>query len=879
MKRYALIILLSLFTIGAMAQSSMTDNQVMEFIVKEHSRGTSQSQIVTKLMQSGVDISQIRRVRKMYEQAGNNSTQANATSRNGTQTSRQRRTSDRNATRRQDQGDIADETRSLSDDDQQRTDRYTNMRLQRDGNGDEDNVYDEYNPDFVAMEDEMNDWLPADTAAMYRQLVRRIERERSRKRIYGHDLFSKQNLTFEPNENVAMPRNYRLGPGDAVFIDIYGASQKSIQATVAPDGMLNIEGFGPINVNGLTISQANARVRSKLGRRYSSSNIRLSVGSTHSIMINVMGEVKKPGTYTLSAFSTAFNALYATGGPSLLGTLRNIKVYRNNRLVSRIDVYDYLQNGKLSGNVKLADGDVIVVGAYDCLVNVTGKVKRPMYYEMTRNESLGTLLRYAAGFAGDAYTKSVRVFRKTGREYSIYNVNEFDFSSFTLSDGDSIAVDSIIPRYENMVEVKGAVFRPGMYQVGGDINSVKTLIEAADGLTEGAFTARAVLHRRKEDRTLKVISVDVEGIMTGRTADVPLQNEDVLFIPTKTEVMQEQTIAIHGEVQYPGTYKYADNETLEDFVLQAGGLKENASTVKVDVSRRIIDPKATTTDSLTARVYSFALKDGFVIDGEPGFILEPYDEVYVRKSPGTFRQQNVDVQGEVLFAGTYALPTQNTRLSDIIKAAGGPNSLAYIQGARLERRANESERKRMEEALRMAQEQQQQNMLELAASSNNSDALKQAMEQSNATLQKFSIPEYYPVGIELDKALAHPGSDADIVLREGDRLTIPLYNGTVKINGAVMYPNSVGFVEGKSVGYYIDQAGGFASNARKGHTYILYMNGMVAKVGHNAKVRPGCEIIVPSKTKNRMNLAQTLSIGTSAASIAAVIATIANLVK
>ncbi len=879
MKRYALLILLSLFTLGAMAQSSMTDNQVMEFIIKEHSRGTSQSQIVTKLMQSGVDISQIRRVRKMYDQAGNNSTQADATSRNGTQTSRQRRTNNQNSARRQSQSDIADETRSLSGDDQQRTDRYTNMRLQRDGSNDEDNVYDEYNPDFVAMEDEMNDWLPADTAAMYRQLVRRMERERSRKRIYGHDLFSKQNLTFEPNENVAMPRNYRLGPGDAVFIDIYGASQKSIQATVAPDGMLNIEGFGPVNVNGLTVSQANARVRSKLGRRYSSSNIRLSVGSTHSIMINVMGEVKKPGTYTLSAFSTAFNALYAAGGPSQLGTLRNIKVYRNNRLVSRIDVYDYLQNGKLSGNVKLADGDVIVVGAYDCLVNVSGKVKRPMYYEMTRNESLGTLLRYAAGFSGDAYTKSVRVFRKTGREYSIYNVNEFDFSSFTLSDGDSIAVDSIIPRYENMVEVKGAVFRPGMYQVGGDINSVKTLIDAADGLTEGAFTARAVLHRRKEDRTLKVIAVDVEGIMTGRTADVPLKNEDVLFIPTKAEVMQEQTIAIHGEVQYPGTYKYADNETLEDFVLQAGGLKENASMVKVDVSRRIIDPKATTTDSLTARVYSFALKDGFVIDGEPGFILEPYDEVYVRKSPGTYRQQNVDVQGEVLFAGTYALPTQNTRLSDIVKAAGGPNNLAYIKGARLERRANESERKRMEEALRMAQEQQQQNMIELAASSSNSEALKQAMEQSNATLQKFSIPEYYPVGIELDKALAHPGSDADIVLREGDRLTIPLYNGTVKINGAVMYPNSVGYVEGKNVGYYIEQAGGFASNAKKGSTYILYMNGMVAKVGHKAKVRPGCEIIVPSKTRNRMNLAQTLSIGTSAASIAAVIATIVNLVK
>lgn len=878
MKKYILIVLMSLFTLGISAQGSMTDNQVMEFILKEHQRGTSQAQIVTKLMQSGVNISQIRRVRDMAQKMQNETSQG--VNQRQTTSSRQRRSFGSNSTVRRSTDDIATETRDIYDNDQQKIDKYTNMRVRRDDEDDEDNVYDEYNPDFVEMEDEMNDWMPADTAAMYRRLVKQLKKEKEKKKIYGHDLFSKKNLTFEPNENVAMPRNYRLGPGDAVFIDIYGASQKSIEGTVAPDGMLNIEGFGPINVNGLTVEQANARVRARMGKRYSSSRIRLSVGSTHSILINVMGEVKKPGTYTLSAFSTAFNALYAAGGPSDLGTLRNIKVYRHNRLVSRIDVYDYLQNGRLSGNIKLADGDVIVVGAYDCLVNISGKVKRPMFYEMTRKESLGTLLRYAAGFTGDAYTKSVRVFRKTGREYSIFNVNEFDFSSFNLNDGDSVAVDSVIPRYENMVEIKGAVFRPGMYQVGSDVNSAKSLIDAAEGLTESAFTARAVLHRRKADRTLKVISVDVQGIMDGKVADIPLQNEDVLFIPTKAEVMQDQTISIHGEVQYPGTYKYADNETLEDFVLQAGGLTDKASTVKVDVSRRMYDPKATTMDSITSRTYSFALKDGFVVDGEQGFILEPFDEVYVRKSPGTNVQENVEVRGEVMFAGTYALPTTTTRLSDIVRAAGGANSIAYIKGARLERRTNESERKRMEDALKMAREQQQQNMLEMAARSNNAAAITQAAQQANNTaLQKFNIPEYYPVGIELDKALAHPGCDADLVLREGDRLTIPQYNGTVKINGAVMYPNSVGYVEGKSVNYYIDQAGGFASNAKKRNTYILYMNGMVAKVGHNAKVRPGCEIVVPSKSSSKMSLAETLSVGSSMASIAAVLATIANIVK
>ena len=874
MKKYILIILLALFTANAYAQSSMSDSQVMEFVMKEHKKGTSQAQIVTKLMQSGVNINQIRRVRKQYEDMQKGSTLGAVDTRRPT-SDRTRRNNGQELNRTG--KEVTAETREFYEDEQREADSRSSMRVVRER---DDETYDEYNSDYVRMRDEMDEWLPTDTAAMYRQLVRQLERQRGMKKIYGHDLFTKKNLTFEPNMNIAMPRNYRLGPGDAVFIDIYGASQRSIEATVAADGILTIEGFGPINVSGLTVDEANSRIRAKMGKRYSSSKIRLSVGQTHSISIHVMGEVRQPGTYTLSAFATVFNALYMSGGPNNLGTLRNIKVYRDNRLISKVDVYDYMQNGRLSGNVRLADGDVIVVGAYDCLVNIAGKVKRPMYYEMTRSESLGTLLRYSGGFTGDAYTKAVRVFRKTGREYSIFNVNEFDMASFTLSDGDSVLVDSVIARYDNMVQVKGAVFRPGMYQVGGDINSVKTLIEAADGLTEGAFTAHAVMHRMKSDRTLEVVSVDVDGIMSGRVADIPLQNEDVLFIPTKTEVQQEQTITIHGEVHYPGTYRYADPETLEDFVLQAGGLKETASTVKVDVSRRIVNPKATTTDSLIARTYSFALKDGFVIDGQQGFLLEPFDEVYVRKSPGYSRQQNVIIDGEVMFAGTYTLPFRNARLSDLVREAGGPNNMAYLKGARLERKVNDSERKRMEDALRMARDQQQKNMMEMAARSQNASALTQVAEQNKAAaLEKFQIPEYYPVGIELDKAVENPGSEADLLLREGDRLTVPHYNGTVKINGAVMYPNSVGYVPGKNVSYYIDQAGGFASDAKKRNTYILYMNGMVAKVGHNAKVQPGCEIIVPTKASSRLSLAETMSIGSSAASMAAVIATIASLVK
>lgn len=873
MKRYILSVLLTICALNGFAQSSMTDTQVMEFVQKEYKRGTSQAQIVTKLMQSGVDISQIRRVREAYEKMQKGNAAFGATT--------EKTAADRSRTnngqlhpgksRRQ----IADATLDSYNTEEQEVNRYSDGRVS--ANRSWTNTYDENDGEYLKMQEEMNAWMPQDTATMYNNLLKQLSR--NRKKVWGRDIFNNKSLSFEPNMNMALPRNYRIGPGDAVFIDVYGASQKSYQTTVAPDGIITLDGFGPIQVSGLTVAQANSRIREKLGRRYSSSSIRLSVGQTHTIMVNVVGEVKTPGTYTLSAFATVFNALYMAGGIGELGTLRNIKVYRGGSLISTVDVYDFLRRGHLTGNVRLADNDVIVVGPYEMLAQVSGKVKRPMFYEMKRGESLGTLISYAGGFAGDAYTRSVRVRRKTGRQYSIFNVNEFDMRSFRVSDEDSVSVDSVIPRYENMVEVKGAVFRPGMYEVGGRINSVRGLIEAADGLTEAAFSPHAVLHRKKADRTLEVISVDVDGILTGRVADIPLQNEDVLFIPTKTKVQEQQTITIHGEVLYPGVYKYADNESLEDFILQAGGLKQTASTVRVDVSRRISNPQALAPDSVIARTYSFSLRDGFVIDGAPGFVLEPFDEVYVRKSPGTTVQQNVSIEGEVVFAGNYTLTSRRMRLSDIFKAAGGGTELAYIKGARLERRPTPSERLRMEAAYKMQQEQQRKNMIDLAVKTKNATIVQAVQENDKKTQEKFQVPDSYPVGIELDKAIANPGGDEDVLLREGDRIIVPQYNGTVKINGAVMYPNTVGYVEGKSVAYYIDQAGGFASDAKKSNTYILYMNGMLAKVGHDAKVRPGCEIIVPTKIQSRMSLAETLSVGSSAASIAAVIATIANLLK
>lgn len=860
MKRLLIYLMfLMLLPVAGMAQS-MSDDQVMSYIAKEHTAGKGNAQIVTQLMQRGVNIQQIRRVRDKYQkQMSQNTSHSYGSAGDPTGSSRMRTN---NGKKRTSGNESAGSNSDLS--------AYSNYRISndRDSSDKEDEV--------LEYRDELGKMIP-DTAAIVKQYY--DNKKTKAHKVFGRDIFNNKELSFEPNMNIATPQNYRLGPGDAVIIDIYGASQKSEQCTVSPDGDVIIEGYGPVAVSGLTVAQANARLRSTLGSRYSSSRIKLTVGQTRTIMVNVMGEVKLPGTYTLSAFATVFHALYMAGGTNDIGTLRNIKVYRNNRLVTVVDIYDYILNGKLTGNVRLADNDVIVVGPYDCLVNISGKVKRPMFYEMKKNESVASLLKYSGSFTGDAYNKAVRVNRKTDKEYAVFNVGEFDFANFHIADGDSVMVDSIIPRYANTVEVKGAVFRPGMYNLGEQVNSVRSLIEHAEGTTEMAFTNRAVLHRMKEDRTLKVISVDLVGIMNGTTPDIPLQENDVLFVPTKTENIEQRTITIRGEVQFPGVYKYADNETIEDFVLQAGGLTDKASTVNVSVSRRVTDPKALAPDSVIAKLYTLSLKDGFVVDGEPGFTLMPFDEVYIRKSPAYMEQKNVSVEGEVMFAGTYTLSANNTRLSDLYRKSGGTNGLGYIRGARLMRRATEAEKQRMRTALQMEMEQQQKNILQLAASSNGANLQQAAEGAKNANLSKFNVPDEYPVGIDLELAIKNPGGDADMVLREGDRLIVPQYNGTVKVNGAVMYANTVAFEKGKRASYYIDQAGGYAGDAVKSRAYIIYMNGKVAKLSHGAKVQPGCEIVVPAKLKRKMSVAETMSLGSSLSSIAAMIATISNMTK
>lgn len=794
-----------------MMAQGMTDTQIAQFIQREARAGVSQSQIVTKLVQRGVTVDQIRRVRNQQKkQVMENGVTASAP------------TVEAGAEKR--------------------------MRTNNDGT-----VKQELNTAKTGTTTEINANASDDVADVESDVQATSDtNEGVGKKVFGRDIFNQRALSFEPNMNIATPQNYVLGPGDQVIVDVYGASQRTLQLTISPEGDITVPGYGPIQVSGLTVASANAKIRSTLGSRYSSSNVKLTVGNTRTIMINVMGEVRTPGTYHLSAFSTVFHALYMAGGINDLGTLRNIKVYRNGNLISIVDIYEYILNGRLAGNVRLQEGDVIQVGPYDCLVGVTGKVKRPMFYEMRKNESVATLLKYAGGFTGDAYKKSIRLTRQAGERYSVFTVDEFEMNSFQVDDGDAVVVDGMLNRYDNMVEIKGAVFRPGQYQLGNEINSVRSLITHAEGVTEDAFTARGVMHRMKADRTLEVIPVDIQGILAGTAPDIPLKNEDVLFIPTQADLQQQRTLTIHGEVMSPGTYQFADNTTLEDLILQAGGLTDAASLAKVDVSRRIVDPMSTTSSRTLAKTFTFSLRDGFVVDGTPGFILEPYDEVYVRRSPGYMTQRNITVIGEVLFEGNQTLVNKNMRLTEAIKAAGGVTEEAYVKGARIERRLNDDERARRSFLLK-----------QLHSQAEGSDSVK---------IEQLDLGDTYTVGIHLEKALENPGSEYDVVLREGDSIIVPEYNGTVKISGNVMYPNTVVYSPGKNYKYYINQAGGYGNRAKKSKTWVIYQNGTMAQVGHGAKIEPGCEIVVPTKPKaDPAKTSQWISIAQSVFSMAAMV--------
>lgn len=826
MKKFSLL-LFFLLCVGVVSAQKMTDDQVIDYVMAAQEKGESQQQIAKDLLRKGVTMDQVNRIKRKMENQ-------KATGVGATMTEKER-------TRKAPNKNGAVELQSTKE---EKGKMNTAEREEMMG--------------------EELDFLFPDSTLMF------MAEEKKKKEIFGHRIFQNKDVAFEASYNLPTPANYKLGSGDEVVIDIWGASQSTIQETISPDGNIYVENLGPVHLSGLTVTQANNYLKKQLGQIYSSisgdepeSNIRLSLAQNRTIQVHVMGEVENPGTYTMSSFATIFNALYQAGGVNEVGTLREVKVYRNDKMVATYDVYDFILNGNSDMGIRLEDNDVVSVDAYKNLVSVTGNVKRPMYYEVLDNETLEQLMKYAGGFAGNAYKEDVRLIRNGKREREIYTLNTAEQQSFILADGDSVSVDSIMPSFANMVEVKGAVYRPGQFQMDGRVNTVKQLIECAGGLKDDAFMNRAILNRRNPNNTMENLAINLEELMSGKAADVVLRKNDVLLVPSLFDVQEVQTVTIFGEVAFPGTYEYVENMSVEDFIVNAGGLTEAASTAKVDVARRVKNSRATSASDTISHMYSFAISDGLIVEGNPNFTLMPFDEVYVRKSPGYFKQENVVIEGEVLFNGTYALEKKNQRLSELVASAGGLTPQAYAQGARLVRAMTDEEKARLETTMETS--------LQLAKDKADSLAIRnKIMNQTD-----------YPVGIELDKALAKPGSDADVTLRDGDRLIIPQYSNTVKMSGEVMYVNTVSYKKGKGLRYYLDQAGGYSNEAKKSKVYIVYMNGTVARanrLNRNA-IQPGCEIVVPIKDRERMKTTEILSLGSTSASLATVIIALTNILR
>ena len=802
MKKILFSLFLTLMMPTAIFAQSMTDGAVMEYVKNGVKQGKTQKQLYQELLIKGVTKEQLLRIKEKYEQ----------------------------------QQSISKERKGNENIDTERTE-----------------AKDEENSSS-AQDDNKQLAMPQDGI-----------------KVFGRDIFYSSNLTFEPSINIATPTDYRLGPGDQVVIEVWGASEANIVQKVTPDGYISIPDVGPIAVNGLTVQAASNRIRAKLSKIYSgmktanvdlSTNVKVSLGQIRTIQVNIMGEVARPGTYALSSFSTVFHALYKAGGVSPIGSLRNIKVVRGGRTVATIDVYDYILQGRSHTDIRLQEGDVILASPYEALVMIQGKIKRPMYYEMKNSESIATLINYAGGFSDDAYASSITVERSNAKERTICTVDEMHYNDFKMKDGDVVSIGAILDRYDNRVEIKGAVYRPGSYAIGQDIRTVRDLILKADGLLEEAFTNRGVLHRENPDRKLEIISVNTKGILDGTEPDIALQKNDALFIPSIYDLEAKGTLEINGEVFAPGIFPFAANTKLEDLIIMAGGLTEAASTVRVDVTRRFTDNKSTKKQKEISETYTFSVKDGFVIEGEQGFILEPYDQVFVRRSPGYTPKINVTINGEVEFEGNYALNERNERLSDVIKQAGGLTEFAYLEGARLERQLT------YEEYL------QAKELMAMVVSNNKVDG--------NDSIIVPEVTRTYPVGINLVEIMKNPHSAIDPVLHDGDVIIIPQLMTTVSISGSVRKPNSIVYDPKKDLKDYISEAGGYAERARKSGTFILYPNGHIKELGRNASAKNiigGSTIIVPQKAKSQWNLGTTLSTISTSVSMLAVIASLINTMK
>ena len=817
-----------LFYLPAAVQAQMSDDQVVEYITNAQKTGETQSQIVNSLLRKRVTIDQINRIKTKVEKQQLTGTIGNTV----TEASRIRTSP------------VKGDNYLIELEEERR--RMGKMSFS------ERQEYLEKEMDFIVLD-----------SIMLGMKLKKI--------IFGHDIFNNREVSFEASYNLATPPNYRLGPGDEVIIDIWGASESTVRELISPDGRIFVNNLGPIFLNGMTVKEANALIKKEFGKIYSginseqpNSNISITLGQNRTIQIHVMGEVETPGTYSISSFATIFNALYQAGGVNDIGTLRSVKVYRDNKEIVSYDLYDYILNGKIDKDIRLEDNDVVVVGSYISLVNISGKVKRPMYYEMRPEESVSKLLEYSGGFSGDAYKKDIRVVRMGLVEREIYTLNMEQQTKFLLQDGDSITVDSIQTTFSNLVEIKGAVNRPGQFQMGDNIRTVKNLIDFGGGLREDAFLNRCVLSRTRPDKTLENISIDLQALIDETIPDIELHKNDILFIPSVQDIREQPTLTIFGEVAFPGKYQFAENLSIEDLILLAGGLKEAASISKIDVARRIKDSRVLTSNNKISDFFTLSVTDGLIVDGQSDFRLQPFDEVYVRRSPSYYKQQNIRVEGEVVFSGSYSMTNKEQRLSDLIESVGGLTPEAYAKGASLERVMTDDEKLRLETVVQTA--------------------LQQAVNKQDSLyiMQTIAVQTSYRVGIELDKAINQPGSYADIVLREGDRLVIPQFSNTVKLSGEVMYANTVSFQKGKNLKFYINQAGGYGNEAKRSRAYIVYMNGNVSRANRRSGdlIQPGCEIIVPKKPESTgMSTAEVMSVGSTSASLATIVLALVNLLR
>ena len=789
-KRMFLVAALVFGSVAAIAQSTMTDIQVLEYVKSGIEEGKSQGELLRELAARGVDRAQAERVREMYESQKTAVAQSVATS------------------------DAAED----------RAHRVT----------------------------EEVDIKPG------------AFQEEGGPRVWGRSIFRNKSLNFAPSENLATPKNYRLGPGDEVIIDIFGANQATLRSKISPEGSINVDVLGPLYLSGMTIEEANKFLKRKLAGIYGGLNrsstgtdIHLSLGQIRTIQVNILGDVLNAGTYVLSAFSTVFHALYVAGGVKEPGSLRSISVIRAGKVVGTVDVYDFLMNGSRESDIRLEEGDVIMVKPYTCMVKIGGEVKRPMSFELKDGETLEDLLAYAGGFAGGAFTDNVTVVRQNGKSYEVRTVDAPQYRTFVMKDGDEVTVGKLNSFYENRITINGAVYQPGNYELGDEVRTVRQLIAKAGGLLPDAFLNRAVLHRQHEDKTREVISLNLGRVMAGSDPDVTLQKDDELYVTSQADLREQGDMKIHGMVANPGTFPFAKNTTVEDLIIMAGGLREGASLARVDIARRKKDANGLVQLDEVGEVITLSLKDGFIDDGGEKIYLEPFDEVTIHRSPAYNVQTRVSLTGEVNFPGSFTLTTRNERLSDLVRKAGGITNYAYLQGARLYRNMDGDERRQLLEIL-------------------------QYRTDDNAVVSRAAVMDEmgrYQVAIYLDKALRNPGSEYDIELIEGDVLDIPIIHNTVRVVGNVMMPSVISYEPGISGKGYIDLCGGYDPDAKRNKKYVVHMNGTSEKLRAGTKILPGDDIVVPAKKPKKEGISdQTFNrlaaAGTTIASLGTTFATV-----